>query len=80
MAVKFEDFLYSSPAGFRYHEEGKLFEDVVIPLLVGFAKIAPGHRLPDAEMVELSRMGPIATMRSRRLSRFDNCPNISVSS
>ena len=57
MAVKFEDFLYSSPAGFRYHEEGKLFEDVVIPLLVGLAKIAPRHRFPDSEMVELPGMG-----------------------
>ena len=58
MTVKLEDFLYPPLACFRYHEEGKLFEDVVIPLLVGFAKIAPGHRLPDAGMVELSRMGP----------------------
>lgn len=57
MTVKLEDFLYSSPAGFRYHEESVLLEDAVIPLLIGLAKIAPSHGLPDSEMVELSGMG-----------------------
>jgi len=57
MAVKLEDFLYSSPAGFRYHEEGKLLEDAVVALLVSLAKIATRHRFPNSEMVELPGMG-----------------------
>lgn len=57
MTVKLEDFLYSSPSGFRYHEEGKLLEDAVVPLLVGFAKIAPGHGLSDSEVIDLAGMG-----------------------
>lgn len=57
MAVKLEDCLNPTFASFRYHEEGELLEDAVIPLLVGLAKIAPSHGLPDSEMVELSGMG-----------------------
>lgn len=51
MTVKLEDFLYPPPAGFSYHEEGELLEYVVIPLFVGFAKIATRHGFPDSEMI-----------------------------
>ena len=57
MAVNLENFLNPTFANFRYHEKGELLEDAVIPLLVGLAKIAPSHGLPDSEMVELSGMG-----------------------
>ncbi len=56
MTVKLEDFLYPTLACFRYHEEGKLLEDSVVPLLVSFAKIATGHGFPDSKMVDLARM------------------------
>ena len=57
MAVKFEDLLYPPTAGLGNHVEGKLLEDAVIPLLVGLAKIAPGHGLPDSEVIDLTGMG-----------------------
>ena len=80
MTVKLEDFLYPAPAGFRNHEEGELLEDAVVTLLVSFAKIAPSHGPSDSEVINFPGMGlPIATMRSRRLSRFESCPNIIVS-
>lgn len=57
MTVKFEDFLYPSSAGLGNHEEGELLKDAVIPLLVSLAKIAPGHGLPDSEVIDLTGMG-----------------------
>lgn len=57
MTVKFEDFLNPPPAGLCDHEEGELLEDAVVALLVSLAKIAPGHRLPDSEMIDLAGMG-----------------------
>ena len=57
MTVKLEDFLYSPTAGLRNHEEGKLLENAVIALLVGFAKVATRYRFADPEMVEFSCMG-----------------------
>ena len=57
MTAKLEDFLNPTFAGFRYHEESILLEDAVFPLLIGLAKIAPRHGLPDSEMVELPCMG-----------------------
>ena len=56
MTVKFEDFLYPSPSGIGYHEEGELLKDAVIPLLVGLAKIAPGHGFSDSEVIDLAGM------------------------
>ena len=56
MTVKLEDFLYSPPAGFRNHGECELLEDAVVALLVGFAKIATCHGLPDSEMIEFPGM------------------------
>ena len=80
MTVKLKDFLYSPTAGLRNHIEGKLLEDAVIAMLISLAKIAPRHRFTDAEMVKLSAWASIATIRSRRLSRFESCPIINVSS
>lgn len=57
MAVKFEDFMDSLPAGFRYHVEGELLEYSVVALFVGFAKIAPRYLFSDSEMIDLARMG-----------------------
>lgn len=57
MTVKFGDFLYPSPSGLGNHEEGELLKDAVIPLLVSLAKIAPGHGLPDSEVIDLTGMG-----------------------
>lgn len=56
MTVKLKDFLYPPLAGLSNHEEGKFLEDEVIPLLVGFAKIASGHGLSDSEVIDLARM------------------------
>ena len=57
MTVKLKDFLYPPLACFRYHEKGELLEDAVIPLFVSLAKIAPGHGLPDSEVIDLTGMG-----------------------
>lgn len=57
MTVKLEDFLYPSSSGLGNHEEGELLKDAVIPLLVGLAKIAPGHGLSDSEVIDLTGMG-----------------------
>lgn len=57
MAVKLENFLNPTFASLRNHIESELLEDAVIPLLVGLAKIAPGHGLPDSEMIDLAGMG-----------------------
>ena len=56
MTVKLKDFLYPPLACFRYHEKGELLEDAVIPLFVSLAKIAPGHGLPDSEVIDLACM------------------------
>lgn len=56
MAVKLEDFLYLPLSCFLYHEECKLLVDVVVALLVGLAKIAPGHGFSDSEMIDLACM------------------------
>lgn len=45
MTVKLEYFMYSPLACLRKREEGEILEDPVVALLVGLAKIAPGHRL-----------------------------------
>lgn len=57
MTVKLEDLLNPPLTCFRYHEEGELLKNVVIPLLVSLAKIAPGHGLPDSEVIDLTGMG-----------------------
>lgn len=58
----------------------ELLEYAVVALLVSLVKIASGHGFADAEVIKFSGCASIATMRSRRLSRFDSCPNIIVSS
>ena len=57
MTVKLEDFPYSTLAGLRNHEEGKLLEDVVVALLVGLAKITPRYGFSDSEVIDLTGMG-----------------------
>ena len=57
MTVKFEDLLNPPLTCFRHHEEGELLKDAVIPLFVSLAKIAPGHGLPDSEVIDLPGMG-----------------------
>ncbi len=39
-----------------YHEVGKLLEDTVVALFVGFAKIASRHRFSHTKVVEFSAM------------------------
>lgn len=58
----------------------ELLEYAVVALLVSLVKIASGHGFADAEVIKFPACASIATMRSRRLSRFDSCPNIIVSS
>lgn len=57
MTVNLKYYLYAPLACFRYHEEGKLLEDAVVPLLVGFAKIATGYGFSDSEVIYLVGMG-----------------------
>lgn len=57
MTVKFEDFPYPMPAGFRYHEESELLKNTIVALLVSFAKIAPRYGFSDSEMIDLTRVG-----------------------
>lgn len=42
---------------FRYHKGSELLEDMVIPLLVRFAKIASVYGLPDFGVIDIPRMG-----------------------
>ena len=57
MTVTLKDFLYPPLACFRYHEEGELLKDAVIPLFVSLAKIAPGHGVPYSEVIDFTGMG-----------------------
>lgn len=49
-----EDFGLTLAPCLVNHVVGELLEDTEVALLVGFAKIAPRHGLPHAEMIQLS--------------------------